>query len=130
MEIKEQCQGLKAPILFWQTDDATLAMDVGGCGPGKWGDRLVSDTVYGVSIYPACAIHDWMYAQGTTLKDKETADIWFLLNMLTLITRDWKSWSLLVLRGWRIMSYFLAVYIVGGKSYKKAIAKFSESTLT
>ena len=127
MGIKEKCKGLKAPESFWNTDEETLAMEIGGCGPGKFGDRIVPDTVYGLSIKPACAIHDWEYSRGLTFKDKCDADENFLVNMFRLICRGSK-W-LLVVRGWRIMSYCLGVYIGGGKSYKRAIAKFEASNI-
>ena len=34
----------------------------GGCGPGKIGDYLVPDTIWGLNIKPACYIHDCRYS--------------------------------------------------------------------
>ena len=32
-----------------------------GCGPGRWGDYLIPDTMWGLYIGEACKIHDWGY---------------------------------------------------------------------
>ena len=118
--IKESCKGLKAPDSFWATDEATLAMLTGGCGPGKYGDYLVPDTMYGLSIKSACVVHDYEYAVGKTSDDKRKADLHFLENLLFIVNRDsrWKiaKW----LRGYRVMSYYLAVANGGDSSFGKA----------
>ena len=50
--------GLDVPDEFYEWDEASLLMAMGGCGPGKFGDYFVPDTVYGMSIKAACAVHD------------------------------------------------------------------------
>ena len=44
-----------------------------GCGDG-WRDRIVPDTMYGLSIRPACQIHDWDYHHGSAIEHKDEAD--------------------------------------------------------
>ena len=41
-----------------------------GCGSKGLG-WLVPNTIYGLNITDCCNIHDYMYSQGATLKDKE-----------------------------------------------------------
>ena len=59
-----------------------------GCGPSGWKGDLVPDTLGGIDISEACNIHDYMYYVGGTEEDKELADRYFLINMLTIIHRD------------------------------------------
>lgn len=131
MSIKEEIKqlGLKVPDCFWTRDEATLAMMTGGCGPGKYGDYLVPDTAWGLSIKLACVAHDYMYAIGLYLNDKEKADLWFLLNMLKIVNTKSKNKTLKVLRRYRVMSYYSAVAEVGGKSFSKAAEKFDISNI-
>ena len=125
MTIKEQCKGLMAPDSFWETDEIELSLQTGGCGPGEFGDRLVPDTAYGLSLKPACICHDYFYSIGRTMADKERADTEFLFNMITLVNRGSK-W-LRYLRRLRAMTYYSMVADFGGSSYQKAIAKFEGS---
>ena len=118
--IKDLCKGLSAPVEFWATDEATLAIMTGGCGPGKYGDYLVPDKVWGLSIHPCCVIHDWQYATGKTMEDKKEADQNFLDNMLFLVNRDSKSTILRWLRSYRVMSYYRAVADGGDESFRAA----------
>ncbi|MCK5602633.1 hypothetical protein KAR91_12205 [Candidatus Pacearchaeota archaeon] len=122
MGIKERCAalGLEAPAAFWLTDEATLAMMTGGCGPGKYGDYLVPDTAWLLSIRPACVIHDFEYAVGQTPEEKKAADHRFLDNMLLIIDQKSKFWPLKVVRRWRAMSYYSFVADGGDSSFKNA----------
>ena len=56
-----------------------------GCGSKGLGGWLVPDTVWGLNITDCCNIHDYMYSQGATLKDKEYADRIFLNNLVRKI---------------------------------------------
>ena len=125
MGIKDECWGLIAHPTFWTTDDIELALMTGGCGPGEQGDKLVPDTAWGLSFKPACIVHDHYYSVGRTMLDKEIADRQFLLNMVTLINRG-TVW-LRYLRRQRAMTYYSMVADFGGKSYQKAIDKFTSS---
>jgi len=108
---------LYAPESYWEADPKVRAVVTGGCGPGKLGDWLVPDTLYGLSVRPACEIHDWMYAVGDTLSDKEEADRVFLNNMCRIIDAN-TSWGFLRwLRKRRAKKYYYAVKLFGGTSF-------------
>ena len=87
---------------------------VNGCGPGGWLTDLVPDTIYGLDISAACNIHDWMYAEGETIEDKQLADRVFLNNLVRIINHEtrwaWLRW----LRRRRALKYYLAVKNFGG----------------
>jgi hypothetical protein len=71
------------PCWFW---DAEKDWHNRGCGPGEGvGDVLVPDHLLGLGIQWACAIHDWMYAWGIDLADKDMADRVFRQNMRRII---------------------------------------------
>lgn len=111
---------LYAPEEYWLlTDEDKKAM---GCGPGKWGDYLVPDTMYGLNVQPSCSIHDTCYALGKTDEDKIIADVMMLMNNLAIIQA--KSWPLIrAARCYRAMSYFLAVSEGGEKAFWKGKTK-------
>jgi len=110
--------GLSAPNSFLASDEATLAMITGGCGPGKFGDALVPDTMYGLSIKLACAIHDYEYYIGKTNEDKRIADLNFLGNMMIIINKKTSTPWMKLLRYHRAMTYYTAV-AEGGDSFFK-----------
>lgn len=116
--IKQQILDLKldVPAAFHTMDDASLALVMGGCGPGKWGDRTVPDTMWGLSVNLACAVHDLDYALG---KDKVKADMRLLINTLIIINTKSKSKVLRVARRYRAMSYYSAVAELGKSSFGK-----------
>jgi len=71
------------PCCFWNARPEDQA---GSCGPGRGlGDRLVPESLLGLRITPACAIHDWMYQHGKTLDDKEFSDRVFRQNMFRIV---------------------------------------------
>ena len=113
--IKEiKCLGLEVPKEFNEMDEASLLMAMGGCGPGRFGDYFVPDTVYGMSIKPACGVHDLDYTLG---KDKEKADLRFLENMNIIIGRS-RFRLVRLLRQRRVLKYYLAVSKFGDSSFK------------
>lgn len=115
---------LFAPESYWQTPPHILDEITGGCGPGGFGDYLVPDNIdwpwpWGLSIFPACRIHDYMYHIGETREEKVTADIVFLNNMVRIVENA---------NGWRIIKhrrlkrawiYYKAVDRFGGVAYWK-----------
>lgn len=105
---------LDVPEEFYEWDEASLLMSMGGCGPGKFGDYFVPDTVYGMSIRAACAVHDLDYTIG---KDKEKSDNRFLSNMRKIINRS-KFYIIKLLRQRRILKYYLAVAKFGDGSFQ------------
>lgn len=97
---------LVAPTSYWAATGAEILAHTGGCGPGKFGDYFVPDTVYGETVFLACQIHDWMYFKGLTLQDKRTADICLLVNMVLLVD---DGELLDRARCYRCILYYLAV---------------------
>lgn len=110
---------LFAPKEYWNTPKEEVDKVTGGCGPGGKGDWLVPDTMYGLSVKPACRIHDYMYAFGETIEDKESADRAFLNNMLRIIIEVTKWYLMRKLRIWRAYTYYKAVKKFGGPAFWK-----------
>lgn len=114
-DIKKQIKelGLSAPEVIWLISDKEL--DKKGCGPGTgWGDRLIPDTLFGLSVKLACIIHDVDFDNGESL---EKANTRFLENVLRIIDkRSW--WGLKFLRRHRAITYYHFVTEYGNK-YKK-----------
>ena len=100
---------LFAPAQYWETPEHIIDDMTGGCGPGGFGDGLVPDTLYGLSVFQACRVHDYMYGVGETLADKEKADRVFLNNMIRLIkaATSWKWLRRLRMRRARTYYYFV-----------------------
>lgn len=106
---------LYAPRSYVEAPDVIRRIVVNGCGVGGWKGKLVPDTVWGLSIREACNIHDWMYHEGDTIKEKEEADRVFLNNMLRLV--DAGAWWLRGVRRRRAHKYYLAVRMFGGPAF-------------
>ena len=118
---------LFAPESYW--NDPRVEEVVGGCGPGGFGDLLVPDTVYGMSIKESCRIHDWCYFIGNKQEDKDEADNIFLNNMIRQITDGTMLWILKRLRLRRAKIYYQMVHFFGGPSFwddKNEISEFKE----
>lgn len=114
---------LVAPSSYWEASDKEILAHTGGCGPGKFGDYFIPDTMYGESVFLACQIHDWCYFKGLTLQDKRTADLLFLVNMV-LIVDDGDCLDALRLR--RVMTYYQAVASCGEKAFLAGKEGFQE----
>lgn len=108
---------LYAPPSYWRCSTDELNAVTGGCGPGGKGDYLVPDTMYGLSVFRACQIHDYMYYEGKTQEDKEKADRAFLNNMVRIINAETKWKWLRSLRKCRARTYYTAVRYGGGGSF-------------
>ncbi len=108
---------LYAPASYIAASPEVRAQVVNGCGPGGWKVDIVPDTVWGLSISAACDIHDWMYATGATLADKDSADRVLLNNCLRLINAA-GGWRILrALRRRRARTYYEAVQHLGGPAF-------------
>jgi hypothetical protein len=105
------------PYSFW---DAPPKETAGGCGPGEGlGDRLVPDHLVGLSIKPACAIHDFMYLYGgRNDADKKLADKVFRQNMKRIV--DAAGGWLKRPRRTLAYLYYLAVAFGGETAYWNA----------
>jgi hypothetical protein len=108
---------LVAPVEYWQMPEEERNLIAGGCGPGGFGDALVPDTLWGLSVRAACEIHDWMYHFGESIDDKRLADRLFLDNMVSIICTKTKNWILRKLRLQRAWAYYQAVAKFGGPSF-------------
>lgn len=91
----------------------------GGCGPGKLGDYLVPDKIWGLNIKIACTYHDWMYFVGETYQDKIRADKVFYNNMLRLIESNSRWFFPKCVR--RILAHIYYWYVCeyGGEFFQK-----------
>ena len=108
---------LWAPEAYWAAAPEEVDRVAGGCGPGGFGDHLVPDTMYGLSVTPACRIHDFMYHIGETDDDKDEADRVFLNNLFRIIDARSESRILRRLRRIRARTYYYAVSYGGGPAF-------------
>ena len=105
---------LYAPLAFHDMTDDERSTCCNGCGAAGKG-YLVPDSMYGLSVTEPCNIHDWQYAHGSTIADKEEADRVFLNNCLRLIndSSKWLRW----LRRRRALKYYWVVKNFGGSAF-------------
>lgn len=115
----KEIDGVKlwAPWGYWDAPKEAIDAITGGCGPGGFGDYLVPDTVYFLSIFYACRIHDFMYHFGETEAEKRLADSVFLNNMLRIVHAKTKWNWLKKLRARRCRIYYEMVRDYGGPVY-------------
>jgi len=97
------------------------AQVVNGCGPGGWKFDIIPDKLLGLSIAATCDIHDWDYAVGQTVADKDAADRVFLNNALRTIeaASGWWNRRYTVRNARRCMAwgYYQAVHWFGGPAF-------------
>jgi hypothetical protein len=117
---------LYAPESYWKLTPEQKSSIVNGCGPGKVLGILVPDSLWGLNITEVCNIHDYCYAMGESIKDKNEADRIFLNNMLRVIDAAQSCWLLRVLRARRAQTYYNAVRDFGGPFFWKGKNKLSE----
>lgn len=93
--------------------------DSWGCGPGGLGDYLVPDTVYGLSVKPACQRHDCHYRfdEGKNEATRKIADDEFLKNMQIIVDATTNTWLLRRLRFTRCRTMYYAVRWFGKNAY-------------
>ncbi len=106
---------LAAPESFWYYLEFgnDLPGVINGCGPGGLGDFLIPDTVYGLSVKPACKIHDWMFIIYNDEAGFRLANQVFLDNMIRINNYTSKNVLLKWLRTRRILKYYRAVRDLG-----------------
>jgi len=90
-----------------------------GCGPGGLGDWFVPDTMWGLSVRPACKIHDWDYrhGEGCSEEHRRECDERLRKNCLIIVDQFSKSEILRHLRHIRVNTYFYMVHWFGKKAY-------------
>lgn len=108
---------LYAPPAYVNASPEVIARVVNGCGTSGWKGELVPETMYGLDVSPACNIHDWMYAAGSTLAEKDEADRVLLNNCLRLIAAAGGLNLLRWLRRRRAHTYYEAVHAFGGPAF-------------
>jgi len=93
--------------------------DSWGCGPGGFGDWIVPDTVYGLSVTPACRRHDfrYRYRQNRNNKTRKLDDNEFLANMQIIVDSKTKGFFLRRLRFTRCRTMHWFVRTLGKKAY-------------
>ena len=87
-----------------------------GCGPGKFGDKIVFDSILGVSIVEACRIHDWYYRFWIG-ENRKMIDDMFLNNMNILIERENSSGIMRKCRLFVALCYYKMVREFGSQAY-------------
>ena len=107
---------LYAPLEFWTATKEEIDEVAYGCGPGRLGDYLIPDRVWGLSILRACRIHDYSYHIKTA---KTVADVVFYENMQRIVIACTKWRWLKSLRLRRVKIYYLAVKYCGDSAYAK-----------
>ena len=112
---------LFAPESYNTASQAVRDQVCNGCGSSGWKGDLIPNRILGLDIKPACDRHDWMYACGQTMADKEEADDVFLNNMLRIIDAGDGWWSqfrtIRNLRRDAAKGYYEAVKIFGGPAF-------------
>jgi len=90
-----------------------------GCGPGGVGDWLVPDTMWGLSVKPACQQHDhdYRFGSGSSEEHRKQCDIRMRLNMLIIVDAESKTKTFKALRHIRVNTYYLMVRWHGGRAY-------------
>ena len=91
------------------------------CGPGGIGDWMVPDTIYGLSMRPACRQHDYDYRFGNGASDehRKECDARFKKNMHIIVHEESGSKMLKTMRHVRINIYYLSVRAFGSAAYWK-----------
>lgn len=110
---------LAAPQSFWLAGPEQINSLVNGCGPGGFGDRLIPDTVWFLSVKAACKIHDWMFLVYNCETGFELSNQVFMDNMARINQTTKQAW-LRFLRARRIKKYHQAVCDFGRLFYYDA----------
>lgn len=113
--MKKTTATLFAPPAYWSMPQRLQRYM--GCGPGVIGDLFVPDTIWGLNVQPACAIHDYMYAVGECEPDRELADRVLLNNLVRLINAATTYKLLMRLRLRRARCYYAFVRAFGGPAF-------------
>lgn len=107
---------LFAPATYWEASSLEHLNFCNGCGPKGIG-FLIPNKLFGIDFSLACNIHDWMYAEGKTIEDKESADRVFLNNMVRLIDHSQACRAAKIINHYRAKRYYLIVKNFAGPSF-------------
>lgn len=102
---------------FRNATDAERAAICNGAGAAN--GLSFPNTFYGLNMRPAFDVHDWDYHHGKTLDDKDRADKYMLLNMMTIIEaqKGLVHTILKPLRRRRALKYYEAVVAFGNDAF-------------
>ncbi len=91
-----------------------------GCGPGGAGDFIVPDTMWGLSVRPACRGHDFEYrfCHDRSRSARKSADKRLLKNCLIIVNEKSVRWQYKKMRKIRCHTYYYMVRWFGGGSWK------------
>ena len=109
---------LLAPKSFWDAlkhHPEEIDKYCGGCGPGKFGAKIIPDSIFGEKITPACKIHDWTYHVQFP---KDYADAVFHMNMDLIVRSDKSFFDHMRLN--IVEDYYEAVSFYGQDAYDRA----------
>ncbi len=115
-------QGAKVPIVApvdIEFPSMFLADYASYCGAGKgFGDVIVPETMWGLTITIACYVHDQMWEMcAPTWEAFHFSNSVFLRNILACINNQSKSSMLKRLRNYRAVTYYNAVDAFGKKIF-------------
>lgn len=111
------CCKIVAEQGFWKLTPAEKAATTNGAGAE--GGIKVPDTMYGLDLNEVFRVHDWEYGIGKTKEEKDQADRTMLNNLIRVINTapGWLNKLLAPLRRRRAITYYEAVYYLGGPAF-------------
>ena len=114
-----------APDTFWKIPKEERDRKYEGCGPGKYGDWIVPDDIWGLNITEECQIHDHWYEIGETEAHKIQADYELLENLYRKIEAftSPEAHKLKALRILRAETYYEMVSLCGHTAFWKGKEK-------
>jgi hypothetical protein len=127
--LKPEQVKLVAPDSYFSAPPEVIEAVVNGCGAATSKFDFVPDTMWGLSIQPACNIHDWDYHEGETWQDKHRADERFLINLIRII-RVCSRGPLRIPRYLRAIKYYIAVDILGADAFFSGKQKPEKGAIT
>ncbi|MCJ8277309.1 MAG: hypothetical protein HRT44_02725 [Bdellovibrionales bacterium] len=102
---------LNAPEEYLKLSDKEKNRIVNQCGPDGIVNKLVPNSILGLSIVEECNLHDYMYFKATDKVQAKKADDLFLENLNKKIDAQTKSKVLKVVRKFMSGLYYRAVRI-------------------
>ena len=99
--------------------DNQLTFESYGCGPGGFGDILVPDTVWFLSIKNSCRIHDWYYrhSEGASEALRISADRIMKNNAIRIVRHHTVNATLTRWRLSRVKFYYDMIHNFGAGAY-------------
>ena len=101
----------------WATNDKLLQVWNGVGASGKWYNRFIPKTVWGLNIELCSLPHDYDYLIGGGVAKKQKADKRFLKNLLKWCKLHTKNKLLLRLREIACYKYYIAVRAGGHSAF-------------